>query len=139
MRVVRFFFTIFNFESNEAIDALVTLEEIKATFSGFQRSKSSGLDGWIIEFYEYFFDMVGKDLKEVVEDARIRGFVLGGLHSNFISLIPKISSLESFHEYRRISLCNLACKVISRIMANRLKYSMSEGIPNEQFDFLFDR
>jgi len=40
----------------------IMIEEIKNVLNKFQRDKSSGLDGWMVEFFTYFFDLVSDDL-----------------------------------------------------------------------------
>lgn len=52
---VALFFTFYNSADNDLIGSLVTLEGIKSTLLGFKKSKSHGLVGWTVEFYEEFF------------------------------------------------------------------------------------
>jgi hypothetical protein len=52
-----------------------TIEEILDVLKGFAKDKSLGPDGWTVEFFLHFFDMVGPDLLVVVEETRIRGEV----------------------------------------------------------------
>ena len=63
MKVVRIFPTIFNAKDNEEINVLITLNKLKVTLSIFKKYKSIGLDGWTMEFYKYFFDLVGLEVK----------------------------------------------------------------------------
>ena len=46
---------------------------------------------------------------------------------------------KSLHEFRPISLCNYIYKVISKVIAWRLKDLLSEHITGEQFGFLKGR
>jgi hypothetical protein len=38
---------------------------------GFTKEKSLGPDGWTVEFYLHYFDLVGQDLLDMVEETRI--------------------------------------------------------------------
>jgi hypothetical protein len=59
--------------------------------------------------------------------------------TTFLTLIPKTNRPRSFDDFRPISLCNLCYKIISKIIANRLKPFMSRSISCEQLGFLKGR
>jgi hypothetical protein len=67
----------------------VTLAEIMSTLKGSSASKSLGLDGWTVEFFLAFFDLLGNDILEMVEETRRKGRVSGAMNATFLSLIPK--------------------------------------------------
>jgi hypothetical protein len=67
----------------------VTLEEIQSTLKGFSSSKSLGSDGWTIEFFQEFFDLLGNDILDMVEETKKKGKVSGSMNETFLSLIPK--------------------------------------------------
>ena len=41
--------------------------EVEAVLKGFNKDKSPGPDGWPVEFFLAFFDLVGEDLVLAVE------------------------------------------------------------------------
>jgi hypothetical protein len=45
----------------------------------------------------------------------------GGTNSNFLTLIPKEVNPSVFSKFWPISLCNVSCKIVTKIIANRLK------------------
>eukprot|EP00253_Pinus_taeda_P024074 PITA_24074 len=128
-----------NEEDSADLSAPVTIEELESTLKWFKKEKSPGLDGWNIEFYIAFFDLIGKDLLRVVEESRSTGCLYNAINSTFIALIPKSDSPSSFDDYRPISLCNVLYKIISKIIANRIKPILSKHIAPQQFAFLEDR
>jgi hypothetical protein len=75
----------------------------------------------------------------MVEESRIRGEVVGGLNSTFLALIPKVNKPTSFEDFRPISLCNLCYKLISKIIANRIKPILSRSLSEEKLGFLKGR
>jgi hypothetical protein len=65
--------------------------------------------------------------------------VLAYFNATFIALIPKLDNPESFDQSRPISLCNSIYKIISNLIASRLKYLLAKNISSEQFGFLQGR
>ena len=64
-------------------------EEIRHTLQTFQKGKSPGPDGFIVEFYLGFYDMLKKDILEVVRESQGSGKFLGSFNSTLLTLIPK--------------------------------------------------
>ena len=55
----------------------------------FQKDKILGLDGWPIELYLRFNDLIGGDILNFVEESRLEGFIHSPFNSTFIALILK--------------------------------------------------
>ena len=92
-----------------------------------------------MDFFVHFFDLLGVDIHAAMEDSRSSGSVCGGLNTNFIALITKSKKPLSFADYRPISLFNMLYKVITKIIANRLKPVLSLLLSKNQFGFLENR
>jgi hypothetical protein len=74
-----------------------------------------------------------------VEESRREGTMERSLNSTFLTLILKVSRPSSFGDFRPISLCNLAYKIIAKVLANRLKPVLSRTLSGEQLGFLKGR
>lgn len=136
MRVAEFFPRFVNDEDAEELSKEITLEELEATMRGFQRDKSPGPDGWSIEFYLAFFELLGQDLLKVINHCSLTGHIPSAIKATFIALIPKTDKHVSFNDFRTISLCNCLYKIMAKILANRLNPILSAHISSEQFAFL---
>ena len=90
-------------------------------------------------FYQKFWEVVNKDVKEAVKSFFINGRMLKELNATEIVLIPKVKGPEEVTQFRPISLCNFAYKVISKIMVNRMQERMGEIITENQSAFLAGR
>ena len=117
----------------------VSMTEIEGDLRSFKKDKSPVPNGWPVEFFIYFFDLVGWDLLKVVECSRISGRIAPSLNSTFLALIPKKDKTTTFADFMLMSLCNLNYKLISKIIAVRLKPHIDSHISQEQFGFLKNR
>ena len=82
---------------------------------------------------------MGEELLSAVECARVSGCIPPTLNSIFLALIPKRDKPINFADYRPISLCNLLYKMISKVVAVRLKPFLDTHISKEQYGFLKNR
>lgn len=130
---------MFNMEQNDLLFAPVTEEELLFIMKSFQKDKSSGLDSWTIDFFIHFFDIKKSDLLNMVEESRTMGSIPHLITSTYITLIPKKKPTLSFRDYRPISLCNTIYKIISKIIAVRMREILSMHISLDQHGFLKDR
>ena len=60
-------------------------------------------------------------------------------HEMHIILIPKMENLEKVTDYRPINLCNVAYKLTSKAVANRLKLVLQDIICENQSAFILER
>eukprot|EP00253_Pinus_taeda_P004777 PITA_04777 len=86
-------------EDWENLTMEVTKEELEVTLKWFKKDKSPGPDGWTIEFYIDFFDILGDDLLKIVEDCRKNGKLPSAIKSTFIALILKSDLPSSFNDF----------------------------------------
>ena len=79
--------------------------------------------------------MLGSDVLKVVEDTRTFGRISASFNSTFIALIPKVDNPASLNDFRPISLCNCIYKVVTKVIAHRLKRVLSEHITDDNLVF----
>ena len=93
-------------------------------------------DGFTIDFFKACWDLVKLDVWAVVEDSRSSSSILKSLNSTFIALIPKQEDVVTPSKFRPIALCNVLYKIISKVMANRLKPILPLIISEEQLGYV---
>ena len=87
-------------------------------------------------FHQKFWHIVGTDITNVVLDFLNTGVMLPELNYTHIVLIPKVKSPEKMSDFKPISLCNVIYKIISKMLANRLKLILPQLISPYQSAFV---
>jgi hypothetical protein len=110
------------------LDQLVDDAEILPVVQQLGPLKAPGPDGIPAAFYKKIWPTVQHEILNMVKAFFHSGFLLKSLNHTFISLIPKVPTLERVTQFRPISLCNVSYKIISKILVNRLKPLMESLI-----------
>jgi hypothetical protein len=140
IRLSNSFPSFVNEEDNQGLDKGGWERRIVSNlYKSFQKDKSPGLDGLPMEFFLGCYDFIEEYLQRVVETTRTQGKMLGAFNTTFLALIPKEDNPTTFEKFRPISLCNCIYKIISKVIARRLKSVLSNQISGEQFGFLEGR
>ena len=71
LNVIRLFPSFVQEEDKELFFSDFTLPEVECVLKGFKKDKSPGLNGWPVEFYLHFFDLVFLDILKVIEHSRV--------------------------------------------------------------------
>ncbi|MCH80014.1 hypothetical protein A2U01_0000776 [Trifolium medium] len=108
-------------EDNERLVMPITREELKEALFQMHPDKAPGPDGFNPAFYQHFWDLCGNDVFEAATEWLERGYFPSSLNETNICLIPKCDNPLSMKDLRPISLCNVLYKMISKLLANRLK------------------
>jgi len=116
----------------------VTKEEIKRVVFSVPKDKSLGPDGYTTEFYKATWDIIGEEFVLAIKSFFEKGFLPKGVNSTILALIPKKLEEIEMKDYRPISCCNVIYKVISKIIANRLKRLLPNFIAGNQSAFVQD-
>lgn len=98
--------------------------------------KAPGPDGLTPAFFQKHWSIVGKDIIKLMRDFFETGEIIKGLNETNIVLIPKKKNPVSVTELRPIALCNVLMKVITKVLANRLKEVLHTIISDTQSAFI---
>ena len=78
---------------------------------------------------------MGTDITNAILDCLDNDQLLKSINYTYIAFIPKAKSLESMKQVRPISLYSVVCKIISNVLANRLKKVLIQVISDTQSAF----
>eukprot|EP00253_Pinus_taeda_P015611 PITA_15611 len=121
---------------NQFLEAEVTNNEIKAALFYMESDKAPGPDGFTARFLQHCWQIIEKDLCRMVRKSQNCQKIGGSTNSAFLALIPKERGANSFSRFRPISLCNIGYKLITKVIANRLKTIPPDIILENQGGFI---
>lgn len=90
-------------------------------------------------FYQKYWEIIGPDILDYTLNILKNGAPLLSINKTYISLIPKTNFPNTPSDYRPISLCNVILKIITKIIANRIKQILPNIVHENQSAFLSGR
>jgi hypothetical protein len=111
-------------------------EEVKNALDSIGDFKAPGPDGMPSIFYKNLWDVVGTKLSTEVPHVLSQNKLPEGWNDTVISLIPKTDKPKRVSDLRPISLCNVTYKVVSKVLAGRLRRILDEVINPAQSAFV---
>ncbi|KAK9987796.1 hypothetical protein SO802_028035 [Lithocarpus litseifolius] len=123
-------------EMNEELLAEFKAEEVWHALKQMHPTKAPGPDGMSPIFFKHYWSIVGPEAVSCVLSSLNSGRMPCRLNETYICLIPKVISPQKITDFRPISLCNVVYKLISKILANRLKRVLDAVINESQSAFV---
>lgn len=98
--------------------------------------KAPGPDGFQAIFYQKNWDIVANKVYEMILPVLEGKGLPAHLNDTHIVLIPKIDQPALPSQFRPIGLCNVAYKIITKVIINRIKPLLPTLISNTQARFV---
>jgi len=117
----------------------VTKDEVEQAVGQCGSTKSLGPDGFNFNFIKKNWDTIGDEFIKSVLSFFELGFIPRRCNVSFVALIPKRENPMSLHDFRPISLVGCVYKVITKILANRIKNVLPSIIDIHQSAFIGGR
>lgn len=114
-------------DTNAVLDAELSLNELNTALMSMANGKAPGIDGLPFEFHKSFWPVVGEDLLEVFRDSLCKGQLLLSCGRAVITLLKK-GDLQDLKNWRPVSLLCGDYKILSKVLASRLREVMREVI-----------
>ena len=121
------------------LEAEVSAEEVRKVLFSMSSHKSPGPDGFPSEFFRTAWSVIGHDFTVAVQSVFRFGFLPKGVNSTILALVPKKKDSMEMKDFRPIACCNVLYKVVSKILANRLKLILPSIISETQSAFIKGR
>nr|KYP53454.1 Retrovirus-related Pol polyprotein LINE-1 [Cajanus cajan] len=98
--------------------------------------KAPGPDGFQAIFYQSQWNTVGKSLCRFIHACEQEPRKISEINATLITLIPKVDNVVSLQQMWPISLCNVSYKVITKVLASRLRKIMEGLVSHNQCSFV---
>lgn len=130
----------FNSVMKEKIENNISREEILTSLKGMKNNKSPGSDGFTAEFFKFFWSDLSQFIEKSFQYSFKKGMLSNVQSQGIISILPKGNKPREFlKNWRPISLLNVSYKLLSTVLANRLKPLLNTLIHENQKGFLAGR
>lgn len=105
------------------LEAPFSPEEVKVAVWACGSEKIPGPDGFTFKFIKTYFDIIKHAVMKFIShfDEMVQLLEVEIHHSSLITLAPKVKDPSSLSDYLHISLIGCMYKIISKILAIRLK------------------
>ena len=126
-------------EMQQMLSSDFTAEEVEVALFQMGPTKAPGPDGMNALYYQMFWHVVGESVTMAVLDFLNSGNMVPDINHTNIVLIPKVKNPEKMSDFKPISLYNVIYKIISKVLANRLKQVFPQIISLTQSAFVLGR
>ncbi|XP_026434041.1 uncharacterized protein LOC113331533 [Papaver somniferum] len=128
--------TCINDQDNSMLIAMPSCDEIKKVVFEMKPWTTPIPDGFPPGSYQLMWDTVGPEVVKMVQSFFHSHYILKQLNHNFTTLIPKSNCPKNAADFRPIRLCNVSYKIISKLLASRLKKVLQKIISPAQTAFI---
>jgi hypothetical protein len=115
------------------------MQEVHSIVKNMKSNAAPGPDGPNATFYKSAWNWIGMDVFNLVSSFYQSSSLPPNINRTHIALIPKISAPKTPKDYRPISLCNVAYKIIVVSLANRIRNHLPHIIRPSQAAFIHGR
>ncbi|XP_067438538.1 LOW QUALITY PROTEIN: uncharacterized protein [Thunnus thynnus] len=119
-------------DANAELGNEISSEELYAALQGLRGGTSPGIDGLPADFYKTFWSVLGGDLLMVLNDSVKKGRLPQSCRRAVLTLLPKKGELQDIKNWRPVSLLCTDYKLLSKVLANRMRKVMEQVIHVDQ-------
>ncbi len=126
-------------EQVEQCEKTIMVSECEKCICSLQNESSPGLDGITNSFHKTYFNVIGEELTEVINEVLDQGECCPSHYMGIIILHYKAAEREILNNWRPITLLNVDYKIIERVLAARLKTILPYIVDEDQKGYVDKR
>ncbi|XP_027156573.1 uncharacterized protein LOC113757588 [Coffea eugenioides] len=126
-------------QDNVILTEIPRLEEVKDIVFALDEESTAGPDGFTGKFFTFAWEVVAMDVYQAVVSFFCGAEIPRNFMATSIVLLPKVEHPQDFTQFRPISLCNFANKIISKLLSERLAKILPRLISPQQSGFVKGR
>ena len=107
-------------------------QEVRYAIQKLNSHNAMGSDGSTSDLYKRNIDFVVPELTKLFSSLAANEYVPGSFCISIIKMIPKFKSLCTFDDFRPINLLNTDLKILSHVLASKLKKPLNTLIKKHQ-------
>ncbi|XP_074298496.1 uncharacterized protein LOC141629381 [Silene latifolia] len=119
-------------EMNNILREPYTGDEVLEALNQMHPLKAPGPDGMNALFFQTYWHIVGSSVIRTCLYILNGGGIADEMNLTHIVLIPKKKDANHMADFRPISLCNILYKIVSKVLANRLKRFLDDIVSENQ-------
>jgi len=127
---------LINEEDNTKLITPFSKEEITSIIFMMGKYKSPSHDGFPARFFKQFWNIVGDDVINAVQEFQNHNNLLKYWNITFLILITKVQDANNLKNIIPIGLCNIIYKMIKKLMANKMVEFIPKIISLKQDGFV---
>jgi hypothetical protein len=116
--------------------AVFTKEEISSALHQMPPNKAPGPDGFSAAFFQHNWPAIQGEVSDAILHFLNNGQLEPRINCTNIALVPKLKNPANVSDFRPIGLCNVLYKMVSKVLANRLKEVLPSVISSNQSAFI---
>ena len=126
-------------EERQFLEKEFMKEEVIQVLREMEGDKAPGPDGFTMAFFQKCWSVVEKDVMDVFDYFHRHSMFERYTNASFLTLIPKKCNAVNIKDFRPISLVGSVYKLLSKVLANKLRAVLDNLISKTQNSFVRGR
>ena len=126
-------------DAKDRLERRFNKEEVVQVLKDLKGDKAPGPDGYTMAFFQKCWPILQDDIMAFFEEVYEQGQFESSLNATFLALIPKKNYARNIKDFRLISLIRSVYKLLSKVLANKLKEVLDDLISESQNAFVGGR